>query len=57
MPLEWVSLDDACAAVLSGRLHNVGAVVGVLAAVACRASGWTSLRPVDAPWPQHPAYR
>ncbi len=57
MPVEWVSLDDACAGVLAGRLHNVGAVVGVLAAVASRAAGWTTLRPVDAPWPQHPAYR
>jgi 8-oxo-dGDP phosphatase len=57
MPIEWVSLDDAGAAVLSGRLHNVGAVVGVLAAMASRAAGWTTLRPVDAPWPQHPAYR
>ena len=57
MPVEWVCLDDACAGVLAGRLHNVGAVVGVLAAVASRAAGWTTLRPVDAPWPQHPAYR
>jgi 8-oxo-dGDP phosphatase len=57
MPIEWVSLDDAGAAVLGGRLHNVGAVVGVLAAMASRAAGWTTLRPVDAPWPQHPAYR
>ena len=49
MPLRWVDLDEALAAVLSGRLHNPSAVAGILAAHAARASGWQSLRPADAP--------
>ena len=53
----WVSLDDAHEAVLAGRLHNPSAVTGILAAHAARAAGWRSLRPADAPWPQHRAYR
>lgn len=53
----WVDLDEAQAAVLAGRIGNAGAVVGILAAHAARASGWATLRPPDAPWPQHPAYR
>jgi len=57
MPTCWVDLDDAHAAVLAGRLHNPSAVIGILAAHASRARGWTTLRPYDAPWPEHPAYR
>lgn len=53
----WVDLDDAVEAVLAGRLHNPSAVTGILAAHAARAAGWRSLRPADAPWPQHRAYR
>ncbi|MGN6332631.1 MAG: NUDIX domain-containing protein [Motilibacteraceae bacterium] len=52
MPVEWVPLEDAVAAVLAGRLHNPTAVSGVLAAHAGRAAGWSSLRPADAPWPE-----
>ncbi len=40
----WVSLDDAVSAVLAGRLHNPSTTVGVLAAAAARARGWTDLR-------------
>ena len=43
----WVSLDDAVAAALSGRLHSPSAVVGVLAAAAARDRGWSTLRPAD----------
>lgn len=57
MPVVWVPLDEARDAVLSGRLHNPGAVVGVLAACQARAQGWATLRPGDAPWPHHPALR
>jgi ADP-ribose pyrophosphatase len=57
MVSRWVSLDEAHAAVLAGRLNNPTAVVGVLAAHAARAAGWTTLRPADAPWPEHKAYR
>jgi ADP-ribose pyrophosphatase len=51
MPHTWVPLDDAVAGVLSGRLTAPLTVAGVLAAYACRAAGWSTLRPVDAEWP------
>ena len=57
MPVHWVPLEQARDAVLAGRLHNPGTVVGVLAAWAAREQGWRTLRPVDAPWPEHPALR
>lgn len=47
----WVPLDDAYAAVLDGRIHNPGAVIGILASWGARAQGWSMLRPADAPWP------
>lgn len=53
----WVPLDDARDAVLAGRLHNPTAVIGVLAACAARDSAWSTLRPADAPWPEHPSGR
>lgn len=54
---RWVSLDEAVAAVLGGRLHNPSAVVGILAAAEAARTGFTGLRPVDAPWPEHPSQR
>jgi ADP-ribose pyrophosphatase len=57
MPTRWVPLDEARDAVLSGRIHNPGSVVGILAACAARDTGWTTLRPADAPWPEHPSNR
>jgi ADP-ribose pyrophosphatase len=57
MPVCWVDLDEAHEAVLQGRLHNPSAVVGILTAHAARARDWATLRPPDAPWPEHPAYR
>ncbi len=57
MPVGWVDLDEAHEAVLQGQLHNPGAVIGVLTAQAARARDWATLRPRDAPWPEHPAYR
>jgi 8-oxo-dGTP pyrophosphatase MutT (NUDIX family) len=52
MVVERVPLDEAVTLVLSGELHNPSAVVGVLAAAAARAAGWSTLRPADAPWPE-----
>ncbi|MBI9116265.1 NUDIX domain-containing protein [Sanguibacter suaedae] len=52
MEARWVPLDDAVAAVLRGDLHNPSAVVGILAAVASRSTGWATLRPADTPWPE-----
>jgi ADP-ribose pyrophosphatase len=57
MPVRWVDLDQAHRAVLDGRIHNPATVVGLLAAHASRALGWTTLRPATAPWPQHPRWR
>jgi ADP-ribose pyrophosphatase len=57
MVARWVPLDEARDAVLGGRLHNPTAVVGVLAACAARDQGWATLRPADAPWPEHPSAR
>ncbi|WP_285318346.1 NUDIX hydrolase [Pseudarthrobacter sp. lyk4-40-TYG-27] len=54
---HWISLDDAVASVLAGRLHNPSAVVGILAAAAARAGNFQELRPADAPWPAHPSQR
>ena len=57
MPVCWVDLDEAHEAVLRGQLHNPSAVIGILTAHAARARDWATLRPPDAPWPEHPAYR
>lgn len=57
MPVCWVDLDEAHEAVLRGQLHNPSAVIGILGAHAARALDWSTLRPHDAPWPEHPAYR
>jgi ADP-ribose pyrophosphatase len=57
MAVCWVDLDEAHEAVLGGQLHNPSAVVGILTAHAARARGWVTLRPHDADWPEHPAYR
>jgi 8-oxo-dGTP pyrophosphatase MutT (NUDIX family) len=57
MQSAWVPLDEARHAVLTGRLHNPTAVVGVLSACAARDLGWRTLRPADAPWPEHKAFR
>jgi ADP-ribose pyrophosphatase len=54
---HWIKLDDAVESVLAGRLHNPSAVVGILAAAAARADGFSGLRPADAPWPEHPSQR
>lgn len=55
--LQWVPLEDAVQAVLEGRLHNPSAVLGILAAAAAKADGFTKLRPANAPWPAHPSQR
>jgi ADP-ribose pyrophosphatase len=57
MPAVRVRLEDARDAILAGRVHNSAAVIGVLAACAARDQGWSTLRPADAPWPEHPAWR
>lgn len=53
--LAWVPLEDAVQAVLVGRIHSPSAVAAVLAAAAAKLIGYRSLRPADAPWPEHPS--
>ncbi len=53
----WVDLEEAAAKVLAGNLHNPSAVVGILATAQAARTGFTSLRPGDAPWPEHPSQR
>lgn len=51
MPTRWVPLDEACDAVVEGRIRNALAVVGLLCAQRSRGQGWRSLRPVTEAWP------
>lgn len=51
--LAWVPLPDAVQAVLEGRIHSPSAAAAVLAAAAAKISGYRSLRPANAPWPEH----
>lgn len=51
LPRVWVPLDEARDLALSGAIGSPSAVTGILAAWVARASGWSNLRPVDAPWP------
>jgi 8-oxo-dGDP phosphatase len=49
MPVAWVPLDEAVAAVRRGDIHNPLAVMGILAVYAARAAGYRDLRAPDAP--------
>ena len=49
MPVAWVPLDEAFAAVARGDVHNPLAVMGILAGSAARATGFRDLRAPDAP--------
>lgn len=51
LPGVWVPLADAVGLVLGGRLNNPTTAVGILAATAAKARGWSDLRPSDSPWP------
>jgi 8-oxo-dGTP pyrophosphatase MutT (NUDIX family) len=57
MLARWVALEEARDAVLAGRIHNPGSVVGILTACVDRELGWSTLRPADSPLPEHHAYR
>jgi 8-oxo-dGDP phosphatase len=52
MARAWVDLSEARDLVLAGKLQNPTTVCGVLAAAAARETGWATLRPADAPWPE-----
>lgn len=49
MPVAWVPLDEAVAAIGRGDIHNPLAVMGILAVYAARATGFRDLRAPDTP--------
>ena len=51
MDVAWFPLDEAVAMVLRGEVTNGPAVAGILAAARARDTGFTDLRPADAPQP------
>ena len=57
MTVRWVLLDDAVNSAVAGGLHNGPGVAGLMATFLARQRDWSGLRPADAPWPFHPAYR
>lgn len=57
MEVRWAPLDACVDAVLARRVGNPSLTVGVLAAHASRARGWSTLAAADAPWPAHPSQR
>jgi ADP-ribose pyrophosphatase len=56
MLVAWVPLEHAVDAVLSGRLHNPLAAMGLLAAVQARTRDFADLRPGDVDWPEMSAW-
>lgn len=54
MTVHRVPLLEAVRRAEAGELTNAAAVAGVLAAALGARSGWTGLRPADAPWPGRP---
>jgi 8-oxo-dGTP pyrophosphatase MutT (NUDIX family) len=56
MTTEWVPIDRAAEWALSGEIENAACVAGVLAVARARDTGWTGLRPADAPWPARPGH-
>lgn len=50
LPGVWVPLADAVGLVLGGQLNNPTAAMGILAATAAKARGWSDLRPADSSW-------
>ncbi|WP_062381362.1 NUDIX domain-containing protein [Demequina pelophila] len=53
----WVPLDQVLDAIADGRVHASSIVIGALALDRARRSGWSTLRPADAPWMLAPADR
>ncbi|RLP85618.1 NUDIX hydrolase [Micromonospora sp. BL4] len=47
-----IDLDEAVGMVLAGEITNASAVAGLLAAARARDTGWSVLRPADAPLPR-----
>jgi 8-oxo-dGTP pyrophosphatase MutT (NUDIX family) len=56
LTVHRVPLADALGRVYAGELTNAAAVAGILAAAQGAVTGWTGLRPADAPWPARPGH-
>ena len=56
MTVRPVPVAEAVRRSLEGSITNAAAVAGVLAAAHGLATGWSSLRPADAPWPARPEH-
>ncbi|MCW2497728.1 NUDIX hydrolase [Jatrophihabitans sp.] len=54
MTVERVPLGECVRRALQGEISNAAAVAGVLAAEVSRQSGWSGLRPAEAPWLDRP---
>lgn len=54
LTVHRVPLVEAVRRVLAGDITNAACVAGLLAASRGAATGWTGLRPADAPWPARP---
>jgi ADP-ribose pyrophosphatase len=54
MTVQRYPLSRLVGMAMAGELTNGPAVAAVLAAELARSSGWSGLRPVDAPWPARP---
>lgn len=54
MAVSREPLAEAVRRALCGGITNAAAVVGILAAVHSRATGWRDLRPADTRWPARP---
>ena len=57
MPTVWITLEDAVTAVLTGRVTNGVAQLGILGTLAARDRDWATLRGADIPFPAHPGLR
>lgn len=56
LTVERVPIEEAVRRIFAGELTNSAAVAGILAAARCAATGWSGLRPADAPWPARPGH-
>jgi ADP-ribose pyrophosphatase len=56
LTVHRVPIAEAVERVFAGELTNAAAVAGILATAHGEATGWTGLRPADAPWPARPGH-
>lgn len=54
---QWVPVEHAVDLVLTGKIQNPSAVIGILATWRGLQNDWAQLRPADCAWPGHKHYR